>query len=178
MNYTQLHQPKAEMLEALFAKTFGDSEGLEEGKAIGQLARDLIETTNSEDIVVFAAMDNDTLAGAIYFTRLNFESDKTAFLLAPVAVHTDYQGKGVGQKLIKFGLDTMAAQGVSLAFTYGDPNFYGRVGFEPITIEQFTAPHKLSYPHGWLAQSLTTEPLKSIGGSSSCVAAFDKPELW
>jgi predicted N-acetyltransferase YhbS len=178
MNYLQLQQPKAEMLEALFAKTFGDSEGLEEGKAIGQLARDLIDTTNSEDIVVFAAMDNDTLAGAIYFTRLNFESDKTAFLLAPVAVHTDYQGQGVGQKLIKFGLDTMTAQGVSLAFTYGDPNFYGRVGFEPITIEQFTAPHKLSYSHGWLAQSLTQEPLESIGGSSSCVAAFDKPEFW
>jgi hypothetical protein len=48
MNYIQLQQPKAKMLEALFAKTFGDSEGLEEGKAIGQLARDLIETTNNE----------------------------------------------------------------------------------------------------------------------------------
>ncbi|MCG7498291.1 N-acetyltransferase [Vibrio sp. Of7-15] len=179
MNFLHLEQPQAEILKQLFTMTFSDSEGPEEGKVVGQLAKNLIEQTDSKDIYVFAAMDNNVLVGAIYFTRLNFESDKKAFLLAPVAVQTDYQGKGVGQKLIKFGLDAMAQQGVSLMFTYGDPRFYGdRLGFEHVTVDQFAAPHKLSYPHGWLAKSLTQEPLKPIAGASSSVEAFDKPEYW
>ncbi|GEM80549.1 GNAT family N-acetyltransferase [Vibrio superstes] len=178
MNFILLKQPQAESLKQLFTLTFSDSEGPEEGKVVGQLAKDLIEQTDSDDIYVFAAMDHEELIGAIYFTRLRFESDKIAFLLAPVAIRTDFQGKGVGQKLIKYGLETMAEGGVSLAFTYGDPAFYGRIGFERITTEQFSAPRELSYPHGWLAKSLSQHPLDSITGSSRCVKAFDKPELW
>lgn len=178
MHLTLLNQPQVESLEQLFTLTFSDSEGPEEGKVVGQLAKELIEQTKSDDIYVFAAKDNDELIGAIYFTRLRFESDKIAFLLAPVAIHTDFQGQGIGQKLIQYGLKAMAESGVSIAFTYGDPAFYARVGFEHITTEQFSAPCELSYPHGWLAQSLTQDPLESITGPSRCVEAFDKPELW
>jgi len=60
---------------------------------------------------------------------LTFESEVNAFLLGPVAIHTSYQGKGIGQKLINFGLNTLKENGVELAFTYGDPNFYSKVGF-------------------------------------------------
>jgi len=178
MDFMLLKRPQAESLKQLFTRTFSDSEGPEEGKVVGQLAKDLIEQTNSDDIYVFAAMDHDELVGAIYFTRLWFESDKVAFLLAPVAIRTDFQGKGVGQRLIQYGLEVMAERGVSLAFTYGDPAFYGRIGFERITTEQFSAPCQLSYPHGWLAKSLTQDPLEPIAGPSRCVEAFDKPELW
>lgn len=37
---------------------------------------------------------------------------------------------------------------------------------------------KLNYPHGWLAKSLTQEPLKPIAGASSSVEAFDKAKYW
>lgn len=178
MKFKLLNQPHAESLKQLFTLTFSDSEGSEEGKVVGQLAKDLIEQTDREDIYVFAAMEHEELIGAIYFTRLRFESDKMAFLLAPVAIRTDFQSKGLGQKLIQYGLDAMAERGVSLAFTYGDPAFYGRVGFERVTTEQFSAPLELSYPHGWLAKSISHSPLESITGASKCVKAFDKPELW
>ncbi|WP_260262072.1 GNAT family N-acetyltransferase [Vibrio intestinalis] len=178
MDFMLLKHPQAESLKQLFTLTFSDSEGPEEGKVVGQLAKDLLEQTNSDDIYVFAAMEHDELVGAIYFTRLWFESDKVAFLLAPVAIRTDFQGKGVGQKLIQYGLEGMAERGASLAFTYGDPAFYGRIGFERITTEQFSAPRQLSYPHGWLAKSLTQYPLEPIAGPSRCVEAFNKPELW
>lgn len=178
MNYQQYSKQQLAEIKQLFTKTFGDSEGETEGKMIGELTVDLIQTTPEQDIKVFVAMDEGKIVGSILFTRLTFESDKTAFLLAPVAVHTNYQGKGVGQALINHGLEAMKSVGAELAFTYGDPNYYGRVGFESVSIEQYPSPQPLSMPIGWLAQSLTQEPLTAISGTSQCVEAFNKPELW
>jgi predicted N-acetyltransferase YhbS len=178
MNYQQYTIQQLEEIKQLFTKTFGDSEGEAEGKMIGELAVDLIQTTPEQDIKVFVAIDEGHVVGSILFTRLTFESEKTAFLLAPVAVHTSYQGKGVGQALINHGLEAMKAVGTELAFTYGDPSYYGRVGFESVSVEQYPSPQPLSMPIGWLAQSLTEEPLMSLSGGSQCVEAFNKPELW
>ncbi|MGR5143496.1 GNAT family N-acetyltransferase [Photobacterium sp. DNB23_23_1] len=108
----------------LFNQTFADSEGTDEGKVIGRLVSEIFASTENDDLFVFIAMEEDKIVGSILFTRLTFESDKTAFLMAPVAVATQIQGKGIGQALIQFGLDTLKQQDIELAFTYGDPNFY------------------------------------------------------
>lgn len=178
MKYSLYTATQTNEINALFTKTFSDSEGEQEGQLIGQLVEDLIGTTKSEDLYVFVATDNEKVIGSILFTRLTFEADVCVFLLAPVAVHTDYQGKGFGQALINFGLQAMKKEGVELAFTYGDPNYYSKVAFQAVTEAQFKAPLTLSYPHGWLAQSLNGQALVGIDGDSSCVPAFNKPELW
>ncbi|MDV5169624.1 N-acetyltransferase [Photobacterium rosenbergii] len=178
MYYGIDEKSQSETIIELFTQTFSDSEGQNEGKVIGQLVSELLESTKSEDIFTFIAKDENEIVGSILFTRLTFESDKTAFLLAPVAVSTQSQGKGIGQALIKTGLEALKQHGVDLVFTYGDPSFYTKIGFERITEQEFQAPLPLSYPHGWMAQSLTEQPLAAIAGSSSCVEAFDKPELW
>ena len=67
---------------------------------------------------------------------------------------------------------------MDVAVTYGDPAFYGKVGFAPITEDQVRPPCTLSFPHGWLGQSLTGRPLAPLKGPSRCVAALDKPEYW
>ena len=178
MKYALYTPTQTNEIKALFTKTFSDSEGEKEGLLIGQLVEDLIGTTKPEDLYVFVATENEKVIGSILFTRLTFEADISVFLLAPVAVHTDYQGKGFGQELINFGLQAMKKEGVELAFTYGDPNYYSKVAFQPVTEAQFKAPLTLSYPHGWLAQSLNGQALVGIDGDSSCVPAFNKPELW
>ena len=63
-------------------------------------------------------------------------------------------------------------------FTYGDPNYYSKVGFKPITEKLIKAPLKLSYPEGWLAQSLVSDEIQPITGNSYCVEAFNKPRIW
>src|SRR6056297_374096 len=89
-----------EEIKQLFIKTFSDSEGEAEGRLIGDLAFDLMTKTDSQDLHVFIASENEKIIGSIIFSRLRFEkSQVNAFLLSPVAVHTDYQGKGIGQKL-------------------------------------------------------------------------------
>ncbi|WP_372122980.1 GNAT family N-acetyltransferase [Vibrio pomeroyi] len=167
----------------LFTQTFTDSEGENEGKTVGKLANDLLTTTDSTKLLCFVAEDDSsesdsTIVGAIIFTPLSFDDKTKAYLLSPVAVSTQVQKRGIGQKLINFGLETLKEQGVELAVTYGDPSYYSRVGFEQITVEQIPAPFKLSYPHGWLAQSLTGSEIKVTSEQSSCVEALARAEYW
>ena len=74
------------------------------------------------------------MSGGIVFSRLRYEQDnRTVFVLAPVAVATDQQGKGIGQRLLIHGLASLRSAGVDIVMTYGDPNYYAKVGFVPIS---------------------------------------------
>ncbi len=167
-----------EEIKQLFTKVFSDSEGLSEGELIGNLTYDIMTTTDAQDLYGFIAIENEKIIGSIFFTRLTFEREVNAFLLSPVAIHTNYQGKGIGQKLINFGINHLKENGVGLVFTYGDYKFYSKVGFILITEEIVKAPLKLTYPEGWLGQSLVSDEIEPIAGDSSCVEAFNKPKIW
>lgn len=167
-----------EEIQQLFTKVFSDSEGQSEGVLIGNLSHDIMTRTDAQDLYGFTATENNRIIGSIFFTRLSFENGVNAFLLSPVAMHTGYQGKGIGQKLINFGIRHLKENRVSIVFTYGDPDFYSKVGFNQISEQIAKAPFKLSQPHGWLAQSLVSEKVYPITGASYCVEAFNKPEIW
>ncbi len=159
--------------------TFSASEGTDEGQLIGDLASGLLRETPAEDLYVFTALADNVLIGAIFFSRLRFDGDpRTVFVLAPVAVKTDQQGQGVGQRLLSFGLEALRGEGVDIALTYGDPNYYSKVGFRQITETDVPAPFTLNHPEGWLGQSLTDQPLGSVTGPSRCVAALNDPAFW
>ncbi|RTR39496.1 N-acetyltransferase [Shewanella canadensis] len=165
-------------IKQLFTQVFSDSEGESEGLLIGNLAYELLMETDPQDLYGFIAIEDEQIVGSIVFTRLVFESGANAFLLSPVAIHTSYQGKGVGQKLIRFGINHLKDRGVGVVFTYGDPNFYSKVGFNPITEKLAKAPLKMTYPEGWLGQSLVGEAFEPIIGNSYCVEALNNPEYW
>lgn len=129
-----------------------------------------------EDVLGFMAMEQGGIVAGIFFSRLTFDSPITAFLLSPVAVHPDHQGRGIGQRLIRYGLARLKARGATRIFTYGDPAFYSRVGFMPAPLE--TAPFRLSQPEGWLDQALDGGEVTASAGAPRCVAAFDDPAYW
>ena len=163
----------------LFAETFAASEGADEGALIGGVARDLLRDTPAPDIRVFLATDADRLIGAAIFTRLSYPEDpKVVFLLSPMAVAPNRQGQGVGQALLTEALARLGAGGVNAAVTYGDPAFYGRVGFKPLSEDQARAPLPLSYPHGWIGQSLTGGEMPALKGPSKCVPPLDRADIW
>ena len=145
---------------------------------IGRLAKDLFEKTDQRDLFNFVAEIDGQLVGSIFFSRLQFEDCRQAFILAPVAVHRDHQCKGIGQELILFGLKTLRAKGVSVALTYGDPNFYSKVGFRAISHETVKPPFGLSQPEGWLGQSLIGNSIETLSGRCGCVEAFRDPAYW
>lgn len=168
----------ADEIKHLYTEVFTDSEGRSEGVRIGNLAKELMAETDKKDLYGFVAMERGKIIGCIFFSRLTFESDTRAFILSPVAVHTEHQGKGIGQQLINHGINTLKDEGVELVMTYGDPNFYSKVGFDPVKEETIRAPLQLTYPEGWLGQSLVGDSVKPIAGRSCCVKALNKPEYW
>ena len=179
MDFIEGFEGRQQALIDVFRRSFGDSEGEAEGRVIAQLVTNLITTTASADLRVFSTVNDGDIAGAIIFSRLNYPADeRVVFLLAPVAVATARQRQGVGQALLRHGLDAVRNDGVEVAITYGDPNYYARVGFAQITEEIAQPPFKLEQPHGWLGQSLTDQPLTALSGACRCVPAFDKPEYW
>ena len=167
-----------EAIKNLFTKVFSDSEGQSEGILIGNLAYELMTGTDKDDLYGFVAIEHEKIIGCIFFSRLTFESAICAFILSPVAIHTAYQGKGIGQQLINYGISRLKADGVELVMTYGDPNFYTKVGFNPVEEETIKAPLALTYPEGWLGQSLISNSVDPIAGRPSCVQALNKPEYW
>ena len=165
-------------IEGLFDSVFTRSEGEQEGALISNLAKEMMANIDSQDLYGFVADDGKQIVGAIFFSRLTFQNDLKVFILAPVAVHTDYQGMGTGRALITHGLREMEKRGVSFVITYGDPAFYSKVGFHQISQHAIAAPHSLSQPEGWLGQSLSDEPIETIPGRCTCVDALDNPVYW
>jgi len=178
MEFSFYKSSNTEEIKQLFTKVFSDSEGQTEGVLIGNLTYDIMTGTDAQDLYGFVATENQQIIGSIFFTKLSFQNGVNAFLLSPVAIDTSCQGKGIGQKLINFGINHLKENAVRIVFTYGDPNFYSKVGFIPIGENIAKAPFTLTQPEGWLGQSLVSEEIEPIEGYSSCVEAFNKPEIW
>ena len=179
MEFSGGFKGREQAIIALFATTFAASEGTEEGALIGDLVRNQLAGTAQPDLYVFTAEENATLVGGAIFTRLTYdEDDRTVFVLGPVAVASSRQGRGIGKQLLEHGLDTLRGVGVDIALTYGDPDYYARVGFAPITEEFALPPFNLQRPEGWLGQSLTDTEMIPLKGRSRCVEALNDPIFW
>jgi putative acetyltransferase len=178
MEFALYDLSRAHDVRDLFKDVFTDSEGQQEGELIGNLAFELQKTTDPGEIFGFIANEGERIVGCVFFTRMIFETPINAFILSPVAISTQYQREGVGQKLIQYGIDHLKNENVELIFTYGDPTYYSRFGFKPITEEVVKAPFKLTYPEGWLAQSLIGDKIEPIKGDSMCVSALRNQRYW
>ena len=179
MQFSAHSTNETQEIESLFARTFTEAANEVEGQIVADLAKDLMATTDDNDLFVFVVHnDAGKLAGSIIFSRLTFANGMNAFLLSPVAIDGPFQGCGTGQALINFGLGVLKKQGVELVFTYGDPGFYSRVGFSVVSETVARAPLPLSHPEGWLGQSLVDQAMPLACGQCQCVAAMNKPEIW
>jgi putative acetyltransferase len=169
----------AAQIIALFKAAFTASEGPQEGQAIADLVAGMAALGPTAGLCPFAAWQGDRPIGALIFSPLRDpQGVARAMLLSPMAVAADRQGQGIGQALIAHALGALRAAGAQIAVTYGDPAFYGRTGFAPVTTAMLPAPHALSMPQGWIAQSLTDAPLPKIEGPLACVAPLDDPAFW
>jgi len=178
MKLERIGRERASDLTHLFTSTFGSSEGADEGALIGSLVAKLSGDIDDLEIFCFCAVESEQLIGAIFFTRLHFADRAPIYMLAPVAVSTDHQKSGVGKALIRHGLNELADRGALVAVTYGDPSYYEKFGFKPLSENVLKAPMDLSMPHGWLGLSLTEEPIQTRAERPACVDAFRDPAYW
>jgi putative acetyltransferase len=70
----------------------------------------------------------------IAFSPLSIEGERGSFeaiALAPMAVHPQWQRKGIGSALIRWSLDECRRDGHELVIVVGHPDYFPRFGFIP-----------------------------------------------
>jgi putative acetyltransferase len=82
--------------------------------------------------LAFVAVENESVVGHILFTPVTIKNSEHAGMgLAPMAVLPPHQGKGIGSKLVRHGLEYLSKQGCPFVIVLGHPGYYPRFGFEP-----------------------------------------------
>ncbi|OOE81222.1 hypothetical protein BZG25_03650 [Salinivibrio sp. ML198] len=178
MNIVSLSTLNPDYVAQRVSETFTHSEGADTGEVIRQLVDKLLGETPSEDCHGWGYLEGESLVGAVFFSRLTYPHTNKITLLSPMAIHPDYQRQGHGKALINAGLQQLRTLGYQAVMTYGDPAFYTQLGFSAADPTEIVPPHTLSYPHGWLAQSLTDSDLPALGSKPCCVDAFNQADLW
>lgn len=179
MEFTNEYEELTDEIVAVFQAAFTASEGVAEGNAVGELARQLLRATPAKDLFCFCVLSDESVAGSIVFSRVNYADDpRSVFILSPVAVAPNLQGKGIGQQMIERGLSSLREYGIDIALTYGDINFYSRIGFVRISQDEARPPHPLTHPEGWLGQSLSSPVFSPLRGTASCASALRDPAFW
>jgi len=113
MKFSIFSKSKSQHVIDTFNNVFSASEWVLEGQVIADFVSRLIDTTKPQDLIGCIAEENEHVVGCLFFSRFTLPSKQVAFILSPLAIATDLQGKGIGQKLIQFGLDHLRSQNVN-----------------------------------------------------------------
>ena len=83
-------------------------------------------------VIALVAEDEGRPVGHIVFSPVTLEplAGAVGLALAPVAVLPDHEKHGVGRRLIQNGLAECRAWGAGFVVVLGEPEYYGRFGFE------------------------------------------------
>jgi putative acetyltransferase len=152
----------------------------DESEIVAKLAINLLyENTTPQTISLVAEADN-SVVGHVVFSPIEIDNSENcqAYILAPLAVQPDYQKRRIGSALIEYGMQQLSAIGVNIVFVYGDPNYYGRFGFNADAARNYTTPYNLQYPFGWQAIVLNECAIEKVPVAINCVASLRDPKLW
>lgn len=85
-----------------------------------------------EELELVAVYDNK-IVGHIAYTKGQIKGidNETFVTFGPISIMPEFQGKGIGGKLILDTLEKATNLGYSAVFITGDNNYYSRFGFEP-----------------------------------------------
>lgn len=120
------------------------------------------------EVVNLLAGDADQPLGHMAMTYGTVGAQRVA-LLGPLAVDPDHQKAGIGTALVQAGIEAVLEGGAEQVLVLGDPDYYGRFGFQQE--EAVTPPYPM--PEGWAAawQSLSLDEETPEG-------RLELPEFW
>ncbi len=162
-----------EAIEALYLAAFP----ADEGEAVASLALELLQTPSRPETYALVYEESGKILGHITFSPIYFDDKTNGYNLAPLAVLPKYQKQQIGSQLVEAGLAILRGAACEIVCVYGDPNYYGRFGFDAQLGEKFIPPYPLKYPFGWQAMSFSgDEPSRPM--HFTCVPALSNPEIW
>lgn len=151
-----------------------------ERELVASLAVRLLVDESGAETMALVAEENGDVVGHICFSalRLKDTNDVVGSILAPLAVHPDWQRQGIGTKLVDAGLERVSLSGVPLVFVYGDPQYYQRFGFDTDLAKRYRPPYRLQFEFGWQAKAITYETRIPRAAELTCVEPLMDPQLW
>jgi len=114
--------------------------------AFGQRAEaDLVDRlrADGDTIISLIAVADGRIVGHILFSKLS--APFRALALAPVSVLPGHQNAGIGSRLIHAGVERAATDCWQGVFVLGEPDYYGRFGFDPALAAGFASPYAGPY---------------------------------
>ena len=105
--------------------------------AFGQpVEGEIVEKIRSscDEIISLVAEEDNNVVGHIFFSPVKIKTDNgevKGMGLAPMAVHPDFQNKGIGSLLVEEGLKIVKELSYPFVIVLGHENYYPRFGFEP-----------------------------------------------
>ena len=167
----------ADAVRAIHLDAFGESEA---GR-VAQLAVDLLGEETRPPTLGLLAESDGVAVGHVGFSPLRVAGQPRCqgYILAPLGVVPSGQKLGVGSALVEGGLQRLRAMGVGFVLVYGDPDYYGRFGFDAAVAARYIAPYPLAYPRGWQAIAFGDRSgVRDAQVRIECVASLCDAGLW
>lgn len=166
-------------IDAIHMSAFGQSQGQE----IVELVNSLLDDETAKTLLSLVAETDQKLVGHILFTVARIQPDDhatTVRILAPLAISSDFQGRGIGAALIREGLKHLAESGVDLVFVLGHPGYYPKFGFRAAGQFGFEAPYPIPSEHAdaWMVCELKAGVIGNKEGIIQCADALNQSRHW
>jgi predicted N-acetyltransferase YhbS len=133
----------------------------------GRLVENLRKNTGFIPELSLVAQEDNEVVGHILFFPIKIIDDKlihTSLALAPMSVHPEHQGKGIGSALVRQGLKAAKEKGFKSVIVVGHANYYPRFGFKPAASWNIKAPFDVP-EDVFMAIELTENGLKNVRGT-------------
>ncbi len=132
-----------------------------------------------QDVSFVATFDNK-IVGQIMYTKSHIVDENNnvneVITFGPVCVEPEYQGQGIGEKLIQYSIDKAKELGFKGIIIFGDSNYYSKFGFgycKEYDIYADIIDGEKVYPKGMLVLPLYENAFDSIDGKMIFSEVFD-----
>ncbi len=157
-----------ESLRQLYLDAFPDEE-------LYPLVTDLLGGT--APVLSLLAVTGGKPVGHVVFTHCSVEPGSVAVaLLGPLCVMPGHQKGGIGSALVHAGLDHLKTT-MAQVMVLGDPNYYGRFGFEPDHLVEPPCPIPVEWKSAWQSVRFDDDTAP-VSGRLVVPGAWNDPALW
>ncbi len=136
----------------------------------GEEARlvELLHAARAAPVSLVATVEPDgRVVGHVLFSPVQIDGRRsdppTMVGLAPVGVVPEYQGRGIGSRLIREGLRVCREAGYGAAVVLGGPGYYCRFGFEPASGRDLG--NEYAVDEHFMVVELSNGALNGVGGT-------------
>jgi len=146
-------------IDRVVTAAFGDRE--QEARLVSLIRQ------RRQSLVSLVAVDGDEVSGHVMVSPIDIGVTGKYGGLAPLSVAPDFQGTGIGSKLMEAAIAASRNIGIAALFVLGDPNYYRRFGFTPSHIE-----NEYGATDAFMHLELVPGCLAGVEGTAKYVAAF------